>query len=483
MAYSRTPTQSTYQQKRMSFYRNSNIRRPGSDKDRQYLNVYLESETTPSTNEKTYWLRKRGGLRYAGTPQSYSAIRGTLSYEKAIYFVAGTSLIKYTGGSSYTVLGTIPNASTRVGMVVWNDNSGVEYLVIGNETSLYKYQLPSGPLTSVASGYPTPFLPEIQSIDGYIALVKAGTADIYTSQVEDMSTGEWDFINAELYPDSIVAFARYNNYLVALGRNSLEMFYDAGIETGSPLARNDSTVITVGCTSPRTVVQSETQLFWVGNAQEGQLGIWQLDTFKATEITTPYMRKVLSGPNMIPGNYQATMLRHAGRRFYVLTLADSTSDYAQIWAYDLEEKFWYQWDFGTYNNYIQYAGDLENGKTYLVSPKGLLMLDEFTYQDLGSDITCQWTTDPIDFDTFNRKAAHRLGLYGDIDGTAQEMEIAWSDDNYQTWSPYRTIAMAQGRPAIVNLGMFRRRAWRCRYVQNLPLRVGGLELYYNLMTN
>src|SRR5690606_6107871 len=160
-----------------------------------------------------------------------------------------------------------------------------------------------------------------------------------------------------------------------------------------------------------SVTQSETQLFWVGNSQEGQLGIWMMENFKVTEVTTPFIRKLLSSPDFDANNFRAFILRHSGRKFYIIQLGTSTSLAVQVWAYDLEEKFWYQWDFGTMNTYLGRGADINTGESLLVSNTGLLALDSNIYQDLGQTITCQWTTDPIDFDSFNRKAAHRLAIY------------------------------------------------------------------------
>ena len=82
----------------------------------------------------------------------------------------------------------------------------------------------------------------------------------------------------------------------------------------------------------------------------------------------------------------------------------------------------------------------------------------------------------------NRKVAHRLTMVGSYE-LGQQLDLQWSDDDFNTWSPVKTINMDNERPAIVNMGMFRRRAWRFTYTQNLPLVLDGIELYYNQMGN
>lgn len=489
MANTNTPTQSTYQQQPVTFYRDTNMRGPESLKDRWFLNMYLESVTTPNTNDKTYYIRNRGGLvPYHPSTLSTGDIRGSLIHNKEVYYVWGTALMKYNR-TSIERLWTLPsNNGKPVGLCFFQvtkeggEDIDIDYIVFGDGDNLWRLNIATGVVTDCPNKYPTPFIPDLQTIDGYLLMVKEGTSDLYSSQVENLDD-EYDFISAELYADTIVGLSRYNNYVAALGQFSLELFYNAAIEEGSPFQRNDSTVITVGCSSPKTAVQSERQLIWVGNSQEGELGVWVLEKFDVKEITPPLIRRLLSSPDYDPESYTAFVVRHKGRKYYVLCLGSKENPRESIWVYDLMEKFWYEWEFAKNSNYLlQAGGDLGDGICYILTPKGIYHLTESSYLDDGHQPVFEWQTDNVLFNTMNRKVAHRLTVVGNRE-PSQVFEVCWSDDDFNTWSPWKTIKMDLERPAIVNMGKFRQRSWKMRNTQNLPIRLENLELYYNLMGN
>jgi len=80
-----------------------------------------------------------------------------------------------------------------------------------------------GTITWVAEefAFPSPHVPAPVFMDGFLFLAKAGTQDVYNSNLDDpLNWTPGDFFTAEMYPDRIVSLSKNNNYLYAIGTNS-----------------------------------------------------------------------------------------------------------------------------------------------------------------------------------------------------------------------------------------------------------------------
>jgi len=107
-------------------------------------------------------------------------------------------------------------------------------------------------------GFPTPHIPTPKFVDGYMCLPLANSLDFYNSDTDNIyGWGSGNFVSAEMWPDNITGLARQNNQILAFGTVSSEFFYDAASATGSPFARNEGTVLQIGCAAPYAVLENE----------------------------------------------------------------------------------------------------------------------------------------------------------------------------------------------------------------------------------
>lgn len=88
-----------------------------------------------------------------------------------------------------------------------------------------------------------------------------------------------------------------------------------------------------------------------------------------------------------------------------------------------------------------------------------------------------WVRTPrADFGNNLAKFVARAEVIGDNVGT--QVHVRYSDDDYQTFSPYRAVNMAAQRPRISRQGRTRRRAYDIRHVDpTATMRLEGLELF------
>jgi hypothetical protein len=335
--------------------------------------------------------------------------------------------------------------------------------------------------TAIEGSFPVPHIPQPVFLDGYVFLAKANTQDVYNSNLNEIDL--WDsgnFISAELFPDRIQALSRNNNYIYAIGNNSVEYLYDnAG--TTSPLSRHDSAVQQFGTISTQSVVQTDTEVIMVGETANGGHTVWTIDGFKGTEIGTPAIRSILRNEGAALLTCTAYCIRAAGHKLYVLCLTNITL------VYSFDVKMWFEWTSGVEGtlpfigvhgsdgpNGTPYVLGRTDGKVYTVSAQ--------YFDDGGTAFLCELVTPKYDFDVFNRKFMSRLSLIGDkpdTSGTNNTVTVSWTDDDYQTWSAERSISFDYEFPSIAQLGHFRRRAFRFRYNKPKLLRLEEFEVDIN----
>jgi hypothetical protein len=95
--------------------------------------------------------------------------------------------------------------------------------------------------------------------------------------------------------------------------------------------------------------------------------------------------------------------------------------------------------------------------------------------DNGSPITLDLYTPNYDANTRQRKYVKSLDIIGD-QTNGSLVQVRSSDDDYQTWTNFRTIDMSKERAYIMDCGTFRRRAYHFRHAAPTEFRVHAVEL-------
>lgn len=484
MAYTKTPTQDTYDTKRFPLV-GMPMQRNGRDtlKDQRLLNCYAEQIKAQVTEAKKYYVKKRWGLHDQIAP-NFGRSRGCI-YDfntNKLFYVFGSRLFVFDGTTTVQIFGSVAGGNKSVGFTIHLTTTVSIVMLTGGEG--YVINPFTNGITQITSGnFPVPHVPNPVSMDGYLFIAKLNTADIYNSDLDDPFT--WtpgNFITAEMYPDYILALTKNNNYVIAVGSGSCEYFYDVGGATGSPLQRNPSVVLQVGTPAPETVVQTEKEVFMVGGTGNGGWTVWKLEGFNGEEVATEAVRNSLSilGPSIL--DCIAMCIRVDGHKFYVINLPASN----RTWVYDCDSKLWSEWSSQHPVNGTQkvfkgrYAADSYLGFPFIMSDdaNGIVMImNDTTYTDSGFPIKMQFTTLKLDFDNMKRKGCSRTAVFGDwpLDTTSQ-LGVEWSDDDYRTWSTMRFLQLSSNTPWVRRCGRFIRRALRFTHTDPTPLRLEGAEM-------
>lgn len=391
-------------------------------------------------------------------------------------YTNGTYALGFSGGGgsgatgTYTVTGGVVTS-----LYLTTEGSGY--------TSPPTITFPSGGGTLAAASarinaIPFPHVPTPVFIDGYIVLAKG--SDIFTCDVDNPT--KWtasNFLSAEMFPDPIVALSRQNNQLVALGHNSIEFFYDAANAAGSPLSRNDSTTVQMGCAAPYSVIGNEKYVFYIAQSESGGRAAWLLDGFQPKKVSDEYIERILDAEEDM-SDCRGFGVRTKGHLFYVINLKTT----GRTLVYDSDEKLWHEWASSTagINGIFQYdfMADNSTGSAYLLHTSNgtLYKLDTTCYTDGIEPIIVSLTTNRYDMDTYHRKFMASCKVVGDRYSGNNSIGLQWTNDDYQSWSNIKTISLTDDFPAFQRMGVFRRRAFRLTHSDNNALRLESLEVEY-----
>ena len=391
-------------------------------------------------------------------------------------YTNGTYALSFSGGGGSGAAGTYTVTDGTVTSTTMTD-FGTGY------TSEPTVSFPSGGGTG-ASGlvtlniFPSPHIPTPTFIDGYIVL--AQRSDVYTSDLDEPH--HWtssNFLTAEMFPDAVVGLARQNNQVVVFGENSTEFFYDAANVNGSPLARNDSTTLQMGNAAPYAVYQNEGTFLFVGQSESGGRAVWQVTGFQPKKVSDEFIERILDAEVDMSDCY-GYGFRTKGHLFYLLNLPTIN----KTLVYDTEEKLWHEWSTNVADAHTMFAynhmSDNYTGSAYLLhnTDGKMYKLDTEAYTDDSVPILVELQTNKYDMDTYKRKFMCNFRLVGDRYESNNSIEVQWTDNDYESWSNIKTIALTDDWPNFARGGAFRRRAFRFSHDLDKPLRLESLELTY-----
>jgi len=497
LAYSNTPQNSTYRREEILFDATPTLRSASSSvrRDSHIINFFYD-RISQENKTREVMLKKRPGIQAtAQTLQkavSTDTIRGYYYEEQEdIYFWAvANKVYKYipAPAGAYTALvATLATSSGDVGFEKFQKSTGEVYILFSDGTNLWSQQLRVYPDTAAASvadpDLPASHNPHIASIDGYVLVAKGN--DIFNSDNDTFDT--WDagnFISCEMSADGIKYLFQNKNYIVAIGYDSLELFWDAANATGSPLSRNDSAFKSIGYITG--YAKAGDRHYFVGQEKGKLQSVFVMDGFKVDKVSDEVVDRTIQSQMATDfataqvDSAKAHIVSVDGHTFYMLCSNGIT------WLYDLDEKMWYEWRTSSDAQLMVEAVWAKHDGGQYIAIKNANTLDfmsPLVYQDKGSNFTCSYTTEDNLFGSSNWKVCNRTILVADrhlATGTSN-LTLQWSDNDW-TDNPTssQTLNVFANRPTARRCGRFINRSFRLLYSDNYPLRMKSLELMLNI---
>jgi hypothetical protein len=445
-----------------------------SSKDQRFINMFPETKKTDALESQKLYIYKRPGLEQYNTVTAADG-RGLIYFNGSLFAVVGNQVYK-----DGVALFNISTYTGPVGLVLGNSITIGDYVFVCDGTGGWVIKSDFSVVSISDLDFPTPHIPTPIFIDGYILLAKG--SDVYNCIVDEPT--QWDasqYLTAEMFPDRIVSLARQNNQVVVFGGTSAEFFYDAANINGSPLSRNDSTTIQIGCAAPYAVYQNEKFCIFIGQSDSGGRAVWLIDGFQPKKISDEYIERIIDSESDM-SDCRGFGIRTMGHLFYVINL----KTIHRTLVYDVEEKMWHEWSSNSSDSHTEFGCDytadaglgyayllhVNNGKVYKMNPS--------IYQDDSTTIIAEVVTNKYDFDSYARKFLHSVKIVGDRYASGNSVSLRWTDDDYQTWSNYKTISLTDDFPTFSRLGAFRRRAFNIKHTGNYPLRLEAIECNYTI---
>lgn len=433
-----------------------------ADKDSKLVNCYLERQ-----KDGSYFVYKRAGTLRSSTPPGSAANGyGTYNWLGDIYSVFGGHL--YKGSSD---LGAV-NAAGGVYRFT-SCLGGTPKLVLGNGVAAYTYDSGAGLVQITDADFPAAFVKGWAYLDGTTYVMKSN-ASIQGSAINDPQS--WDPLNvivAQSSQDQGVALAKQLVYTIAIKQWSVEVFYDAGNATGSPLGTVQGARASFGCVSADSVQSIDDILIWVCTNQSSSTQIIKMEGLKTKIISTDPVERLLDKADFT--TVYSMQFKNIGHRFYILTLKVSNITL----VYDLDEDSWHQWTDvnGNYFPFVSTTYDSTLRHIFQHETDGYLYLaDETYYTDNGSIITVDIVTPNFDAGSYRRKNLKMMKFIADqVDGSVLQVRVNDADYAPTKWSNFRNVDLSKKQPLLTDCGTFVKRAWNLRHQKQTFFRIKAIE--------
>lgn len=346
--------------------------------------------------------------------------------------------------------------------------------------------------------------------DGYIRNSDLNSVISYTAANQ---------LAVQMSPDPPVAVARHKNNIIVLGGASKEVFYNAGLASGSPLQRQPQFFDRIGCLNQRSVTVLENEIFFVATPYEGDIGVYRIRELQAQRISTPHVDTIMGTISASGGAIYASSFRMGGYPYaaffcslasdvdtdslllesgdiillesadYILLEGGSvqTASYVRTMVYNATLNIWSEWDAseatfidsvgsGTSNQVIATSRSETGGYVYTINP----VANGDVYRDAGAAYSLEIRTARIDHGSGKKKYIEEIKLIGDRQ-SAGTATLECNDDDYESssWVTLGTFDLTSMDPRITRCGAYHGgRAYRLTHSYNGPFRAEALEITY-----
>lgn len=171
------------------------------------------------------------------------------------------------------------------------------------------------------SDYPDDTVYGTAYLDGGIYVMDTKGVVFGSDLLAPLSWNALNFISANAEADAGVALARQLDNIIAFKETSIEIFYDAGNPTGSPLAKMSQALLEVGCASAFSIAYSDNTLFFMSQHKQRGRSIMKFEGITPSVVSTPNIDRILDGDDL--ATIYAFVVRLRGHVFYFLTLKTS----------------------------------------------------------------------------------------------------------------------------------------------------------------
>ena len=301
-------------------------------------------------------------------------VRGGIEYNGKAYFVVGSTLYEVISSGTATSRGTLNTSTGRVSMAHNGVRTGAnQQIIIMDGSTGYIYDNTTSTLTEIAD---TDLVASesVVFLDGYFVFAQKDSDRFWITSLYDGTTIDSnDFATAEGDPDTLMAVATDRRDLFLFGKETLEVWYNAG-DPDNTFQRYQGGSTQTGLAATHTVQRFDNTLCWLTANKRGDRMVALMgEAYSPQVISTPEVNYRLSTYTTFSDAF-AYVYQHEGHEFYCLTFP--SHNVTEV--YDAATKQWHQRGHtinGVFPNRERYSchvfafgkhlfGDFTNGAIY-----------------------------------------------------------------------------------------------------------------------
>lgn len=340
-------------------------------------------------------------------------------------------------------------------------------------------------------------------LNSYLFAVNAAGNKIYNSTVGGVLTtwASTDFISAEQYADPVQWIDKHKNYLVAFGTQSIEFFYDGGVEVGSPLVRQESYSRQIGIFTDSTsnndgkyTAHIDDDIYFLGTRGNDTIGLFRIRNFQVEEIDSQYFQNVANRISGLTANVTRGLETITVNNNPMILININNENYGMV--YFPKEDSWWQLRYGDptlvdfpapeYRIGVGFYSP-KTGTTYFLSANSTAATSIYMHTpDLEhtQSVTSTIYTEVVDFGINYWKHIARVDAIGDFGDNTVTLYYNGTpnyEDGYTACSPVKAIG-TQGygnNASWYNLGAYRRMSFKITIAGYKHAVYEGLDIEYN----
>lgn len=455
---------------------------PRLGKDSLMLNCYIDKTSTG------FAAVKRPGTQLVATPVdplvSTAIGQGLFRTKFNDFTIVSERLYTYRVPGAPSAAGVaIPLPATGFQPYNFVKDSELQGAYVKGTKGLWRVNSAATAITKVTDiDYPADTVPGIAYLEGTYYVLDAATGAVRGSVFQDGTSWEaLNFIGDDGTYGAPMALNRHLSYIQAFYSDGVIFFYNAGNATGSPLSPVSNAIFRTGCLAGASVVELLDKTFFLSKGA-GLTGntISEFNGLSLNIVSTSAISRLLDYDNLV--GLTAYGLQIAGNSFYVLNLPNSNKSL----VYSLTTETWVIWTLfdpvanpaaphrifysaafvdATSTDPMLQGGD---GKVYQMDTR------DYLGTDANLNICFFLRTPTMDWGSLKRKFIPDLAVIGD--SGPYSLSVRYSNDDYMTYSAYRSVDMSKERKLLSRCGSTRRRSWDLQYIGSSAVRIFGIEV-------
>lgn len=376
----------------------------------------------------------------SGHPSITGRGRASIIWNGIAYWVIGSMLCSVQADGSISPIGEVGDDGKDAKMVYSFDR-----LAIASALALYYFK--NGTLTKVTDKDLGDVV-DVEWMDGYFVTTD-GESIVVTELNDPTAVDPLKYGSSEADPDPVIGLIKIRQELLAVNRNTIEVFNDVG-GANFPFARNNGAIIEKGAVGTHMFCRFDQLLAFVGGGKNEPCSVYLGSGGNATKVATREIEDILtlySEDELSRGTTEYRM--HRKHQSLIIGLPRHTLVYDAAASIALETPVWYQLSSST--DMLQPL----QGRHFLFAYNKWLM-DDLVLPRIGEmrdDIFTQydeqvgWRFDTVlVFNDTNSAIVHAAELTGTPGrasvGTDPVCFLSWTQDGV-TWCDERMIRLGK----------------------------------------